>query len=273
MGYRLVMTDIDGTMLNEKGQATERVRATLAELERRGIPVVLVTARPPRRVFDLYRELGLKGPVVAYNGAIAFEPDNGRVLFAHTMPKPLALKVVAAMRAAAPEANLGLELEDEWRVDRHEPRFQELWERGLITDFPLFGQLEEVLATTDRQVNKCYLFASPEQRAALEANLEAAGVRGEVYVTSSSTNLVEILPGGVNKGSALRALAAILGVPREQTLYLGDEEADMPALQEAGLGIAMGNAPDRVKAVAGALTLSNAEEGWAEAIAAHVLAG
>lgn len=60
---------------------------------------------------------------------------------------------------------------------------------------------------------------------------------------------------------------------REATLYLGDEEADVPALQEAGLGIAMGNAPDRVKQAARAVTGPNTADGWAEAISAHVLAG
>ncbi|MFZ5823163.1 MAG: Cof-type HAD-IIB family hydrolase [Bacillota bacterium] len=275
MRYRLIATDIDGTLLNDEGQVTGRARAALAELERRGATVVLTTARPPRRIGELYRELGLTGPVIAYNGGLAYEPLTGRTLFAHTMEVQIALQVVAAMRAVAPGASLGMELEDHWHVDQFSPRFQELKEQGLLTDMPFFGPLEEALSTTTRGVNKLYFYPAPGLRALFEQRLEEAGISSQVYVTSSNSasNFTEILPGGVNKGAALRALAAILGIPREATLYLGDEEADMPALQEAGLGIAMGNAPDRVKQAARVVTGPNTADGWADAIEEHVLAG
>lgn len=271
MAYRLVVTDIDGTLLNEVGETTERVRATLGELERRGTPVVLATARPPRLVHALYNDLGLTGPVIAYNGSMALEPRTGRILFSHTLPIPLAQQVVATLRAVAPDLMIGLELEDEWHVDFITPSLRALLDSGRYGEPPIAGPVEEALATTARGVSKFYFTAPPAVRAAFEERLEQQGIREQVFVTSSHTNFVEVLAGGVNKGSALRALAAILGVPREAIIYLGDAEADMPALAEAGLGVAMGNAPDRVKAVAGSITRSNSEDGWVEAIAAHVL--
>jgi len=271
MRYRLIATDIDGTLLDDRGAVSRRARSVLARLAERSIPVVLTTARPPRRVGALHQELGLTTPVIAYNGGIAFAPQTGQTLFAHSMEKAVASQVLSALRAVAPEVNPGMELADEWRVDRFEPRFQELHEQGLITDFPLFGRLEDVLTQTTRPVNKLYFDGSQAMRSAFEGALAERRVRDQVFVTSSGQDFVEILPAGVNKGSALRALAAILGIPREQVLYLGDEEADVPALQEAGLGIAMGNAPERVKRAAGAVTGTNRADGWAEAIERHVL--
>ncbi len=271
MSYRLIATDIDGTLLDQEGAVTRRATATLARLAERGIPVVLATARPPRRVRPLHAELGLTTPVIAYNGGIAFEPQTGRVLFNHAMELSIARDVLAAIRTAAPAANPGMELADEWYIDRPEPRLQDLFDQGVIADFPFVGPLEEALAATTRPLNKLYFFGSAEVRAAFEAALVERGIRDQVFVTSSSRDFVEILPAGVNKGTALRALAAIMGIPREQLLYLGDEEADVPALQEAGLGIAMGNAPERVKRAAGAVTGANTADGWAEAVDRYVL--
>lgn len=272
MRYSLVFTDIDGTLLNEKREVTQRVKQSLAELDRRAVRVILVTARPPRAATPIYQELGLTGPLIAYNGAMAYEPQTGRTLFSHSMSKELAGQLVAAIRAVAPEVNFGLEMEDDWYVDRYDPRLED-WEVNPSAQMHRFGRLEEALASSPCGVSKLYLFAGPAERAALEARLEAVGVSDQIFVTSSAHNFVEILPAGVNKGSALRAMAAILGARREATLYLGDEEADVPALLEAGLGVAMGNAPDRVKQAAQAVTLPNTEDGWAEAIDAHVLAG
>lgn len=84
---------------------------------------------------------------------------------------------------------------------------------------------------------------------------------------------MEMLAQDVNKGAALRALAAaVLRVPMECTQALGDEENDIPALQAAGLGIAMGNASDHTKRLAGAVTGPNSADGWDEAVEKHVLA-
>lgn len=110
-----------------------------------------------------------------------------------------------------------------------------------------------------------------EARPAVEAALAKAGLAQHLYVTSAG-GIVDMVANGVNKGAALRALVAILGVPMEQTLALGDDENDIPLLQAAGLGVAMGNARDEIKAVADVVTRSNGEDGWAAAIEQYILA-
>lgn len=272
MRYRLVVTDLDGTLLNENGQASPRVRACLAELDRRGVIVVPSTARPPRALRALYESLGLRGPVICYNGAMAFQPGRPTPFFHHGLPRDVALAVLEAVWAASPGLHVGLELQDHWHVSSWTERLQRLVDEHRIEP-PRVSDLQAVTLGTEREISKLYLTVAPEVRAAVTAELARRGVLEQISVTSSGSGFVEFMAAGVNKGAALRALAAILGIPRKQTVALGDEENDIPALQAAGLGLAMGNATDAVKAAAGAIVGTNTADGWADAVERFVLAG
>lgn len=273
MPTRLIVTDIDGTLLNRQGEVTPRVRAALTELERRGVAVVLSTARPPRTLRKLYAELGLRTPLVAYNGAMGYDMEAGQVLFHHALARLAAQAVHRVVAEIAPDLSMGLELADQWHVNRIDPPLAARIEAGIVEVAPSVSDLGEVLATTPREISKLYFWAPLEVRAEMEARLRQMGLDREVSVTSSYPGFVEVMAAGVNKGAALRALAAIMGIPADQVLALGDEENDIPALQAAGLGIAMGNASELVKAAAGAVVGANTEDGWAEAVERFVLAG
>jgi len=91
------------------------------------------------------------------------------------------------------------------------------------------------------------------------------------HTIRSQPILFEILPKGVNKASGLKALAEHLGIPREQIMAIGDENNDIEMIEYAGLGVAMGNAPDSIKALADVTTTSNEEDGVATAIKRYVL--
>lgn len=266
--FRLIATDIDGTLLTDGRLVTPRTRAVLDELGRRGVRVVLSTARPPREIGALYEDLGLSDPVIAYNGALVYDPRGEAVLMHHPMPTATALAALAAIRAAAAGLNVGLEMADAWHVDRIDERLRRLLDAGIFRGAPMTGDLEGAIAT-GRGVSKLYFAATDPVRAAVEEVL--GSLRGAVGLTSSASGFVEVHAAGVSKGAALRALAATLGIPMHETLALGDQENDIPALRVAGLGVAMGHAPAPVKAAAGAVTGTNADDGWAEAVERYVL--
>lgn len=273
MAIRLIVTDIDGTLLNRQGEVTPRVRAALAELERRGVAVVLSTARPPRTLLKLYADLSLRTPLIAYNGAMGYDMEAGRVLFHHALARPVAQTVFRVVTEIAPDLSIGLELADEWHVNRIDPQLAARIAAGIVEVAPTVSDLGEVLAATPREISKLYFWAPAEVRAEMESRLEQMGLDHQVSVTSSYPGFVEVMAAGVNKGAALRAMAAIMGVPADQVLALGDEENDIPALLAAGIGVAMGNASEQVKAAAGAIVGANTEDGWAEAVERYVLAG
>ncbi|MHB9144450.1 MAG: Cof-type HAD-IIB family hydrolase [Symbiobacteriia bacterium] len=272
MRYRLVATDIDGTLLNEHHQPSPRTRAALAELQARGVIVVLSTGRPPRNIRTLYESLGLSEPVVALNGALTFHPVEDAILLHRPLPSPVASRVLTAIRSVDPEMNVGMEFLDEWYVNHIDDHLKARIAAGLVPVLPVVGNLADIVAADDRGVSKLYFLATPPRRAAIENAFAAAGLSPEITVTSSGKDFVEVLAAGVNKGAALTALADRLGVPLAEIVALGDEENDMQALRLAGLGVAMGNASPRVKSAAQVVTVANTADGWARAIEEYVLA-
>jgi hydroxymethylpyrimidine pyrophosphatase-like HAD family hydrolase len=157
-------------------------------------------------------------------------------------------------------------------IDRIDQRLRHLHATGRILGLPIEGRVDHAVTVTGRGISKLYFVVPPEVRAAAEQRFAAAGLA--ITVTSSGSegeglSFVEVHAPGASKGAALRALSATLRIPREATMALGDEENDLSALAAAGLGIAMGNASDRVKAAAGAVTGPNTADGWAEAVERH----
>lgn len=267
MRYRLVATDIDGTLLNPDRVVGDSTRKAIAELQRRGIPVVLVTARPPAMITAIHRDLGLTSPIIASTGAVVYDPVHLRAVAHHPIPKQIALQVIAAIRSVDPTLNVGADLVDEWHVDRVDDRVQRRIAGGMV---PVTGGLEQTVPVSAKEVT-ALSFRVIEARPAVEAALSRAGLDRHLYITSAG-GIVDMVANGVNKGAALRALASIMGIPMEQTLALGDDENDIPLLQAAGLGVAMGNALDEVKGVADTVTGANSEDGWAAAIEQHIFA-
>jgi hydroxymethylpyrimidine pyrophosphatase-like HAD family hydrolase len=111
-----------GLLLNEHQEITQRTRTVVKELQRRGALVMLSTARPPRSIRSIHQELGLTDPVITYNGAMAYDPIAATPIFHHAIPNPIALEVLAAIRAVDSTLNVGLELADQWYFDRIDER-------------------------------------------------------------------------------------------------------------------------------------------------------
>lgn len=239
---RLVATDIDGTIASGYPPATSQVTATaLQRLAGIGIPLVLVTARPPRSVRPIARQLGGHGLVICANGALVYDPAIDSVVRDHSLDPDTARQIVGALRRALPDIAFAVEAGVRFG---HEPAF--------VPGEPprpetLIADVEALIVTPVAKLLARH--PSHDTETLLEIARHAVGDLAPVH-NSGGERLLEFSAPGVSKAMALEHLAAELGVRAEAVVAFGDMPNDIPMLAWAGRGVAVANAHPDVLAMA-----------------------
>jgi Cof subfamily protein (haloacid dehalogenase superfamily) len=253
--FRLVATDIDGTLIRGDGTLSPRTIDVLMSLP---VPVVLVTGRPLRWLTQLYDQLPEPLPAVCANGALVYDPDTDEVLRADPLSVDLLIDVTKRLREAVPDIALAVEVED-GRSFWYEEAWPVRWSGG--------ESFVRVLSTPEEltSVPAVKLLARSASSAPDEFYELVSRTLGSTAETthSSSSALVEISAAGVTKASGLAWLCEREGITAEQVLAFGDMPNDVPMLTWAGHSVAMANAHPAVREVADEVTLSNDEDGVA----------
>ena len=260
---RMIALDVDGTLLTSRGELTgETVRAIRAAREK-GVKVVLSTGRSAPEAVWLTRLAGCDGRAVCLGGAAVADMADGRHIRRWDIPDGLAASVLDILRdkplacmVFAGEVNL---------LDPYSARFYR-------ETYPFPAYLDTVVEAQDisswlkahrRPLTKIHAEGAPEL---FPPVLEALGRLPGLTLTRSGRENFEILAGGADKGRALRLLGEEWGISPEETAAIGDSDNDLAMLRAVGCPVAMGNAPDRVKAVCVMVTDSNDRNGAARAI-------
>ena len=256
---RLVATDLDGTLVRADGSISAFTREVLATLDRRGVPVVIVTARPLRWMDDLWPLVGSHAMAIVSNGAIWYDAHRHEVRRLQGLDAQAGLAVVAAIQAAVPgaafaiESLSGIKRDERFVEPSHVPEgspvgvLAELWDEPAVK---LMVRHEEM--------------SDPASfRAAV---LEAVG--DAATTTWSGERLVEISASGVTKASTLALLCAELGVEAADVVAFGDMPNDLPMLGWAGTSYAMANADPSVIAAADHIAPPHDDDGVAVTLAA-----
>ncbi len=259
MSIRLVVSDVDGTLVrNDKSLAPSTIAAA-ARLQAAGVPLAIVSARPPRGMRWIQAALHLTGPLAGFNGGSLVGPD-GRVIQQRLVPPAAARESLDLF--VAHKVSAWLFTADEWLVldpdgphvehERHTVRFDE---RVVESFDPYLDQVGKLVGVTD----------DAPLLAALEAELQ--GLLGDTAAARrSQTYYLDVTHREANKGNAIRLLAAAQGIGVDEVAVLGDMVNDVPMFEVAGFSVAMGNASPEVQALASAVTAANDRDGWAEAI-------
>lgn len=253
---RLVCTDLDGTLLNERGGVGPLTHRALTEAARVNVPVVCVTGRPLRDALTVCRHIGMDGLVVCSNGAVVAEVATGTLLRCRGFSRNRARTVLARLRARLPRVVLGV---DTLRGLLLEREFEELvphcWEHVCVPD------AAEALTRGDSVVK--IVAVHPDRTGpSLERPLVRPG--DGVLATFSTPYFLEIAPAGVDKGAALRWLADHHAVRVTAVAAVGDMPNDLPMLRAAGLAAAVANAHPSVRQYADLILPGNEEEGVAD---------
>jgi Cof subfamily protein (haloacid dehalogenase superfamily) len=262
--YYLIAFDLDGTLVDDSLHIRPRVRDAVRSTIARGVHVTLATGRAFPSIAGRVGELGITAPVICYQGGLVKDPVSGARLFEVTMPRDLAGEAVQL--AQADHLHLMLYLDDEIYVtDLHyDPEFYARW-----FSLPLHV-VPDLTGLLDRDPTKFIIIAKPEVCDRLHPAWKAH-FDGRLQIVRSHRLFVEGNPLDVSKGRALAFVAGCLGVPREATIAVGDNDNDRTMIEWAGLGVAMGNAPAELQAVADYVAPPVDEDGAAEVLERFVL--
>ena len=254
--YSIVFLDIDGTLLNSKHQVMPCTLNRLQNLHRRGVPIVLCSARPPEGVNLVAGQVGVQGPMACYNGGLIFD-EQSAILRDVGIDIRLAMEFKRFVSERFPDLVVSAYLYNVWLSE--DPRHPMIRQEAEISGCtPLKGSLAQV-ASAAGHVHKLLCMGDPMRIRALQN--EAPRFFPQLMALRSKPEYLEILSPESTKGSAARVLLEHYGLRPEEAVAFGDSDVDADMLRYCGLGVAMGNAPRQVKEAADFVTASNDEEG------------
>lgn len=273
---RLLVLDLDGTIVGEDNCITPAVKAAIQQVRERGIKVAIATGRMYRSALRFHQELGLTLPLLSYQGAWIQDPHTGHQHRHWPIDPQRALELLDYFEQAdlRPHLSIHFYLNDQLYVQEMRPDTDQYAKRTLIEPI-LVEDLREVVAAVKVAPTKVLAVSeNPQVIEALLHTLQKRYRRDELYLTRSAPIYFEAANPQVNKGVAVQYLAEeLLGLTREQVVAIGDNYNDLEMLQYAGVGIAMGNAPLDVQRQADWVAPSVEEDGVVAAIETWVLPG
>jgi len=263
-GIRLLVADVDGTLVTQAKVLTPRAIAAVARLRVAGILFALTSGRPPRGMQMLIPPLELDTPLAAFNGGLIVDPDM-TVITQRVIPDPLVPEIVAALDDAGLDvwiyrgADWFVRTADAPHVARETATVQ--FSPSVVSDFAgLETGIAKVVGVSDD--HEAIAAASAVVRAEFGAHVSAA--RSQPYY-------LDVTHPDANKGGVVTFLAGHYGIPAEQIATIGDMPNDVLMFTRSGVSIAMGQADAEVHRAAHYVTASNDDEGFALAVERFIL--
>ena len=263
MKYKLIVLDLDGTLTNSKKEITPRNKETLIRAQQQGVRLVLASGRPTYGIVPLANELRMNefgGFILAYNGGEIINWETKETIYENVLPND----VIPTLYESARTHHLSILTYDGAEIvteKRDDPYVQK---EAFLTKMAVRAT-NDFLTDITLPVAKCLIVGDAEKLIPLEAKLSRQ-LQGRVNVFRSEPYFLELVPQGIDKAQSLGVLLKETGIAREEIIAIGDGYNDLSMIEFAGLGIAMGNAQEPVKKAADYITLSNDEDGVAEAL-------
>ncbi len=263
---RAVAMDLDGTVLDETFQPSARTTEAIASAEAAGIACLVATGRMFVSARRIAGTLGIRRPLVCYQGALVADPVSGEVLVHRPIEAPLAREILRAMPTEhARHSNLYID--DElyvWEENEATRRYSQV--SGV--EMHIVGPLADWI---ERPTTKIVTVGRPDEMDVLRDELQPL-FGSRAFIAKSLPYFLEFAAPGVSKASGLALLADLLGFSPEQAVAVGDAENDREMLDWAGCGLAVANASDLLKGEADAVIPSVHDDGVAQLLEALVAA-
>lgn len=268
MQYQVLALDLDGTLTNEAKAITPRTKAALLAAADRGVRIVLASGRPTVGIQPLAKELELDrrgGCILSYNGGKIIDCKTGQTLVQHAFPPDL----IGTVCTFARYWNVVPLTYDSNGIVTENASSPYVAEEARINKIPV-REVPDLPAEIHWTINKLLLTGDPVDMPHVEELMQQE-FAGKLSIYRSAPFFIETMPLGVEKSASLALLLKTLGLGRENLMACGDGWNDLPMIQFAGLGVAMGNAVPPVKAAADYVTADNEHDGVGLAVEKFIL--
>ena len=261
---RLLLADVDGTLVTKDKHLTDRAVAAVRALRRRGIAFAITSGRPPRGMNMLFEPLAIDTPVAGFNGGLWVNPDLSQIE-AHTLPRDVADRSVRMLTDAGLDA--WVYSGEDWLVHKKdaphvsreswtvkfEPRETSAFGSALDSAVKIVGVSDDLalMERTEKQVQDTL-------------GSSASAARSQPYY-------LDVTHPHANKGDVVLTLSRLLAIPADEIATFGDQPNDMLMFARGGVSIAMGQAVDEVKEAATFVTDDSENEGFAKGVEKHLL--
>ncbi|WP_336250565.1 HAD family hydrolase [Stomatohabitans albus] len=254
---KLIVSDVDGTLLTGFNEVNKRTRDVLGRCIDAGIKVILATGRPPVTAKVIIEQIPHSGIAICANGAITYDIEQDSVTQHDNIDQSVGLEVINILRAVEPQLLFGTATSSG------------LWYEPMAADdgnakaWPIANCAPSIEALFAHPAFKLIGWHAKNEPLASRGPELAQAVAGKVYLTWSGEHWVEMSSLGVNKATAVERVCAQWGIEANDVLAFGDMPNDIEMLEWAGTGVAMGNATPDVLAIADAVTEAHYENGVA----------
>ncbi|MEO1375324.1 MAG: Cof-type HAD-IIB family hydrolase [Cyanobacteria bacterium J06635_10] len=269
---KLVVLDIDGTIAGVSNKISPRVIEAVKAIQAKGIQVAIATGRMYCSALRYHAQIGSNLPLIAYQGAWIQDPISQKVHQHLSVPKEITLKLLDYFEQPSLRQLLSV----------HFYINDQLYVRELTQETQIYGQRSGIIPIPVGDLRTCLDNNEPTKILALCEdteiidrlldNLRLQYTPAELYLTKSVATFFEATNPLVNKGAAVRYIAEeLLGLQRTNVMTVGDNFNDVEMLEYAGIGVAMGNAPTQVQAIANWVAPNVEQDGAAAAIEKFLL--
>lgn len=275
MNYKLVCIDMDGTLLDSHHRVSERNKEALKKAIEKGVHIAISTGRvfPSVRIYG--NIIGVNAPLICSNGSYIKDKNTGEVIFKSTLDRETYFKICDIINKykflAYVDSTDGLIADTDIPEDDSHRLMNSWVDEEEKIKFYKYDDLRDAYDEHGEDILKFIIIKKEEGPNIEEAKEEFEALEGVDLVYASWGGCIEIMKKGTSKGSAVKALADKLGISLEEVICIGDSGNDISMLEEAGLSVVMGNAPDFIKEYGDYITDTNENDGVAKAIEKFIL--
>ena len=260
---RLVVSDVDGTLVDKQKLVTDSTAAAVARLAAAGVGFTIISARPRSGMMPIAEKLSIDAPMGAFNGGTVFKRD-GTILCQHRVEPDVVRAMLDLARGSA--ADIWVFADDLWYASTDQGGHVGS-ERKASNQEPVITQdFAQFIERTDK-----ITFVSDDPELLKDLRARAGHLAERATIMQSQTYYLDVTALPANKGDGITLLADAMDTPLAAVAAIGDQANDLPMFARAGLSIAMGQGPAEVRAMADLVTGGNDADGVAQAIDGMIL--